>query len=937
MRRLDRKLLLSGLGLGAVLTCAVIAADGVGLLSSMEDWLYDLRARTCQFFAPPPTDKLVHLDIDDRAVEVIGRWPWPRAKWAEILDELRLAEPKAVELDVIFSERQDPGHVTLPDGTDKTTDDDALLAAAIKRCGNVILPLSLVPEPAPTRAAAAMVEALKENPELDDRELTAELAAREITMTPTQLTERLPTARRQGIYARVLEETRGGTAPVDADTLRHRLLHKTDPNFLSPIGRLIAEQLERVAAVSEFRRRFSLPVPPDLSGCAAGNILLVPLAEFSRGGAAGAFVDYAHFGGPAVRSVPMLLRHGERAYGQMGLVLACRMLGADLSRARVEGQSLRIPRNGGDDIQIPISPARLTSDGVPVGVLADIPWVGTRDWRTMYDYPNHQRIVQHLSLDAVWDARLTEQKIERNAAQVDEALRALLEILDPPKLTKFLAAPPAQSDVQARVALIDAVLADARETVSLYGQMKPQEIDANGRIFLASANALPHLREQTLGLQADLARHRAELKSAVKDKAVLIGLISTALTDIVSTSLHDRCPGVIVHGAIFNGIMTHHLWRRLPWWITAAVAGILGLATAVATARLSPAKALLAAIVLAGAYLLVNGIVLFDYGDRILGAAGPLMAVGVVWAGGTMGRVIVEQSERHRITRRFSSYADPKLVDYVLEHPEVSFDGEKREMTVVFTDLAGFTSLSERLGEKVVPMLNELLGELVPIIRDRHNGYVNKFLGDGIMFFYNAPMQTHAHAIDAVATVLDMHAAVGRFNQRLAARGLGELQMRAGITTGEMIVGDAGGAGRNDYTVLGDVVNLASRLEAANKYTGTRTLMSAGTAEALAGKVLFRRVGNLKVVGKEDPVQTFEPLELVERATEAQRALAHCSAEMVEAFAAARFADCLQIIAETERSGGPSKLTEMYRGLCQRYVREPPEPGFNGVIVLTEK
>src|SRR5439155_14634255 len=104
-----------------------------------------------------------------------------------------------------------------------------------------------------------------------------------------------------------------------------------------------------------------------------------------------------------------------------------------------------------------------------------------------------------------------------------------------------------------------------------------------------------------------------------------------------------------------------------------------------------------------------------------------------------------------------------------------------------------------------------LLGELVPVIRDHHQGYVNKFLGDGIMFFFNAPRDNPRHAADAVATVLDMHAALHRFNQRLRERGLPPLDMRAGVATGEMIVGDAGGAGTTDYTVLGDVVNLGAR------------------------------------------------------------------------------------------------------------------------------
>jgi adenylate cyclase len=198
-------------------------------------------------------------------------------------------------------------------------------------------------------------------------------------------------------------------------------------------------------------------------------------------------------------------------------------------------------------------------------------------------------------------------------------------------------------------------------------------------------------------------------------------------------------------------------------------------------------------------------------------------------------------------------------------------------------------------------------------------------------------MQAHAHATDAVATVLEMHAAVTRFNERLKERGLPELSMRAGITTGPMIVGDAGGAGRNDYTVLGDVVNLSSRLEAANKYTGTRTLMGARTAEMLDGKFLYRAVAKLKVVGKEEAVMVYEPLEFADRATDGQHELARCSAQITEAFAAGRFDDCLRTIDELERAFGPSKLAELYRSLASRYLQDPPPAGFDGRIVLTEK
>jgi adenylate cyclase len=439
-------------------------------------------------------------------------------------------------------------------------------------------------------------------------------------------------------------------------------------------------------------------------------------------------------------------------------------------------------------------------------------------------------------------------------------------------------------------------------------------------------------------LIAELQGFRRSLSQSLKGKGVLIGWTATAaIADFVPTSLHEKCPGVVVHGVIFNGIMTGEMWRRAPWWVAAVAATALGLITALAVGWFSPVRAVIVAGTLVVGYALLNGVVLFDYGNRIVDAAGPLTTVAVVWGGCTLTRVMVEGSERKKITQRFSSYNDPKLVDYVLENPDLTFEGEDREVTVVFTDLAGFTSLSERLGKRIVVVLNQLLGELVPVIRDHHQGYVNKFLGDGIMFFYNAPKKIDTHATDAVASVLDMHKKLAEFNIGLREQDLPELAMRAGIATGIAIVGDAGGGGRNDYTALGDSVNLSARLEPANKVVGTHTLMNDRAFALLDGKFLVRPIGRLQVVGQEQAAMCYEPISRSETATEPQRHLAEATTKMVEAFVGGCFEQCVSHTIELETICGPCKLTALYRGLCEQYLRDGKPANFDGRIILTSK
>src|SRR5215212_737043 len=167
MLRHERRLLIDCLGIGVALTLLIIAADVSGLLDPLENYFYDLRARTCQFHTPPPTDKLVHLDIDDTALDVMGAWPWPRRKMAMIFDELRLAGPKAIEMDVLYSEPQLIQHEPIEDGKYETNDNDAELAAAMKRLGNVIVPATLEPVPKQSPRYAAMIEELRKDFEQD--------------------------------------------------------------------------------------------------------------------------------------------------------------------------------------------------------------------------------------------------------------------------------------------------------------------------------------------------------------------------------------------------------------------------------------------------------------------------------------------------------------------------------------------------------------------------------------------------------------------------------------------------------------------------------------------------------------------------------------------------------------------------------------------------
>ncbi|HWE97923.1 MAG TPA: SpoIIE family protein phosphatase [Tepidisphaeraceae bacterium] len=657
-----RKLLAGGTAYGIALTLAMATAARLGMLDNLERWFYDRRAAICQLFTPPPTDRLVHLDIDDAAMDAIGAWPWHRSALAQMVDELHLAGPKVVAMDVLFADPQETRAVPRGDGKYDEIHDDQLFAKSLKNLGCALIPVSLPPLPpkALTPAQRALREALNEDPELSEVKEAAALLKRR--GFPEQDIRRAVADdflefRRQAMYDRVIAQLQRG--PMTVAQLRAILLPKTDRNIRSPAVRTLEEQYERATAELSLQP-FTRPVPENLPPLLHSEVALLPVTPIARANRTTGFVDFLNETDGTVRRVPLFIEHQGRMYPQISVALAARMLDAEVGDFQITESGVTIPRKGAAPLKLPVYTIRSQNYKSAVPMMFDIPWFGAvNDWESMYSKVGGS----HLSINAVWDACRTRQQIAQDSENADQAVEYILFNdetkpglgIDNARGKRYFASRPDVNDLLARRDIATFALKALAESgfIDAFTGIKNPSLEEASRHekLLASKRALEIVLDAAEPLTQQLAAQRALLRERMHDKAVLVGWTTTAqVADIVRTSLHAEIPGVIAHGVIFNAILTNHFWHRVPAWVDILMTVLLGLGATFLASRLSPAQALLSAILLGGLYATINGFLVFDWGGHIMGLAGPLVAIAVVWAGCTVMRLLAESRERVRIS-----------------------------------------------------------------------------------------------------------------------------------------------------------------------------------------------------------------------------------------------------------------------------------------------
>jgi len=348
--------------------------------------------------------------------------------------------------------------------------------------------------------------------------------------------------------------------------------------------------------------------------------------------------------------------------------------------------------------------------------------------------------------------------------------------------------------------------------------------------------------------------------NALKDKIVLVGTTTPGLMDLRVTPVNEAYPGVEAHANLIAGMIDGNLPIKPDFTIGFEVVMLIlsGLVLALGLPTLSPQRALaLSSGVILGLVGLNLG--LFISQGIVLPMASSLVMAFATFAVNMSYGYLVESRSKRELAHLFGTYVPPELVDEMVKDPDsYSMQATERELTVMFCDMRGFTRLSEELEPlQLQALLNTVFSRLTQIIRS-HRGTIDKYMGDCVMAFWGAPVETPNHADLAVSTALAMIREVGLINREHQARGLPAIGVGIGLHTGQMMVGDMGSDMRRSYTVIGDAVNLGSRLEGLSKAYGCEIIASE-TTRRQAPNFIWQELDRVRVKGREQPVSIYRP------------------------------------------------------------------------------
>jgi adenylate cyclase len=878
----------------------------------------------------PRIDKVVFLDVDDASIAFNGVFPWPRSVTADGLLRLKEYGVLAAIFDIEF---QDKG----PQGVDTIYLEQGLPADFNRSFSDI------------TSYVSEYVEALN----------TGRISRDESTDEAGKLLRFI-----SGEQAALFQRAQGVARDNDVYLARASALFGRSWSTLNLQSTpLEGEQAERRAMAEE---RFAYPVRA-AAGAHAGNPknvdILPAIPSFSLAAQGAGFTNVEIDGDGVRRRIYLAQNIYDHWYLQLAFSSLIHWLGNPeielyphkliIRQARLPGGMFFPSGKQVADIAIP-----LDANG---RMMLDWPRTDYNDSYTHFSFAKFSELEQS-------ELRITEYVRALAASQIsyfarfDEDLHDAVSAIyrfeeNQDEAAAAKAAALAESSPENADLSFDryvSLRAENRELAGALAALIPARITA-----LADSLASPLAEENpeeaaAIAEEAEYIRMLAEylnttletyktidtrLAEGLTGKFCILGRADTGTTDIGVNPFYSEYVNVGTHAVVLDTVLSESFITMLSSLWSAALALIFAPLFFLCTASLQPGRRVI--VGLGGLLFIIGGsILLFRFTGVFLGPLGP----GLTMASAVIAREIISyrgsEREKRFYRKAFATYTSEAVANQIAANPSLlQLGGAKRRMSAIFTDIQGFSTISEQLSpEELVRLLNRYLTAMSDVVLD-NEGTIDKYEGDAIIAFFGAPLEQPDHALRACLSAVRMKRLEADLNRAVMEEQMspGPLLTRFGINTGDMVAGNMGTEKKMNYTIMGDAVNLAARLEGVNKQYGAWILASEETIRETGNRLLTRRLDRVRVVGKSEPVRLYEILDTVEDAGDEQQKLAAVFHQALECFekrnwrqAAAGFRETLSL----RPADGPAKK---YLDRCDGFLRQPPADDWDGVYNLTEK
>lgn len=423
-----------------------------------------------------------------------------------------------------------------------------------------------------------------------------------------------------------------------------------------------------------------------------------------------------------------------------------------------------------------------------------------------------------------------------------------------------------------------------------------------------------------------------------RDKIVLVGATAVGIYDLRVTPFSSTFPGVEIHATVIDNILhenflTHSSFIRM---IDVGAIILFGLIMGLLVSRLRPISGMASALLIIAVFIAMNFLAFFRF-NVWLNLVYPLTTMMMIYLGITIYHYFKEEQEKKKIRGAFQYYLTSSVINEMLKNPgKLKLGGDRRNLTVLFSDIRGFTTISEKMTpEELIMLLNEYLTAMTNQVF-YYDGLLDKYMGDAIMAVFGAPLDQPDHARRACLTALAMMRELRRLQNKWEAEGRPVFDIGIGINSGEMVVGNMGSAMRFDYTVMGDMVNLGSRLEGANKEYGTNIIISEFTYNHVKDTICCREIDSVRVKGKTRPVRIFELLG--EKKDEpGYQNLIKVFATGLTLYRDGKWDDAIAAFQDACKIKHDDFVSTTYIERCKTLKQHPPAHPWDGVFVMTKK